>query len=777
MKAQSMRQFVTTLSPARTLHTVCAILCLAATAAAAEAPVALGSASTFGVLAGTTVTNVISVGTTITGDVGTSPGTAITGFPPGIIIGNLYAGGPVAAAAEADLVIAYDNAAGRNTAPVSVSGNLGGMTLFPGLYKSTSSLEVSSGDLTLDAQGDPTAVFIFQMASTLTTTNGRQVFLIGGAQAGNVFWQVGSSATLGTTSVFKGNILAAASITITQGASLEGRALAINGAVTLDANSVTIPIIVEPSPTPTESPTPSPTESPTPSPSLTASPTESPTPSPTESPTPSPSLTASPTESPTASPTESPTPSPSLTASPTESPTPSPSLTASPTVSLTPSPTASLTPTASPTLTATASPTPSLSPTASPSLTASPTVAPSATVTLTPTLSPSPTPSVTPTPPPCLLDFDFPEGEERWTFTNSRPPYHEVIGAYNPASPGTLDMTTTTNKTSFAYWESPLISPQCAIPCPPTGESAVPGQLYRATWTLFSDQTDPTLMPVIRLRTSAEDFARSDLVVATAYGDSSYSPTVTPRSYTQYFLQPEGEDYFRLDYDLLSFTPSAGYHVMTSLDRVTIEAPGAIDLPEGSLVRRYDFVAEGPREWTSPAPGEVREIPLPAIFNADNGLKIQGVASPSLVAGPGGVPIEVLFGYWGAETDLAIQGGTVYRLRWSVTSNAALENRAALPTFRFRVNESSLKFAALVNIDSVNQLARVPLDGVVEDYDMWFLAPPEIDGRTMILSFDYLYVNKAPTGSLDVDDPTRSITLNALEITALPLSLGRTGFE
>lgn len=338
-------------------------------------------------------------------------------------------------------------------------------------------------------------------------------------------------------------------------------------------------------------------------------------------------------------------------------------------------------------------------------------------------------------------------------------------------------MTTTTNKTSFAYWESPLISPQCAIPCPPTGESAVPGQLYRATWTLFSDQTDPTLMPVIRLRTSAEDFARSDLVVATAYGDSSYSPTVTPRSYTQYFLQPEGEDYFRLDYDLLSFTPSAGYHVMTSLDRVTIEAPGAIDLPEGSLVRRYDFVAEGPREWTSPAPGEVREIPLPAIFNADNGLKIQGVASPSLVAGPGGVPIEVLFGYWGAETDLAIQGGTVYRLRWSVTSNAALENRAALPTFRFRVNESSLKFAALVNIDSVNQLARVPLDGVVEDYDMWFLAPPEIDGRTMILSFDYLYVNKAPTGSLDVDDPTRSITLNALEITALPLSLGRTGFE
>src|SRR5205807_2016485 len=110
------------------------------------------------------------------------------------------------------------------------------------LYKSTSSLEISSGDLTLDAQGDANAVFIFQMASTLTTTSARQVILSGGAKAANVFWQVGSSATLGTGSVFKGNILALASITVTTGATVEGRLLARTAAVTLDSNVVGLAI-------------------------------------------------------------------------------------------------------------------------------------------------------------------------------------------------------------------------------------------------------------------------------------------------------------------------------------------------------------------------------------------------------------------------------------------------------------------------------------------------------------------------------------------------------
>ena len=207
-------------------------------AMASEAPVNLRSAANFAVLAGTTVTNVPGDGTAIIGDLGVSPGTAVTGFPPGIVVGTIHAGDAVAAQAQLDLTTAYNDAAGRSTAPITVSGNIGGMTLTPGLYKSTSSLAISSGDLTLDAQGDLNAVFIFQIASTLTTTSGRKVILSGGAKASNIFWQVGSSATFGTTSVFKGTILANISITFTTGASLDGRALARTGAVSLGANNI-----------------------------------------------------------------------------------------------------------------------------------------------------------------------------------------------------------------------------------------------------------------------------------------------------------------------------------------------------------------------------------------------------------------------------------------------------------------------------------------------------------------------------------------------------------
>jgi uncharacterized protein (TIGR03437 family) len=214
------------------------------TAAAQQAPVNLGSNSTFAALAGTTVT--VTGGGTITGNVGIFPGTAyVAGTPPVTVNGTVYAGGPVAAQAQTDLTTAFNDAAGRSVGGIALAGNIGGQTLAPGLYKSTSSLAISSGDLTLDAQGNANAVWIFQIASTLTTTSGRRVILAGGANAANIFWQVGSSATIGTTSVFQGNILAAASISMLTGSTLTGRALAIEGAVTIDTgggSSATIPV-------------------------------------------------------------------------------------------------------------------------------------------------------------------------------------------------------------------------------------------------------------------------------------------------------------------------------------------------------------------------------------------------------------------------------------------------------------------------------------------------------------------------------------------------------
>jgi len=189
----------------------------------------------FSVLAGSTVTNTGS--TVISGDVGVNPGSAVTGFPPGLASGAIHKADGAAAQAQAALTAGYIDAAGRSGG-TTVAGDLVGKTFTAGVYKSTSSLALS-GDVTLDAQGDPAAVFIFQISSTLTTGSGSHVVLANGAKACNVFWQVGSSATLGTNSVFKGNILALTSITITTGVNLQGRALARNGAVTLDSDVIT----------------------------------------------------------------------------------------------------------------------------------------------------------------------------------------------------------------------------------------------------------------------------------------------------------------------------------------------------------------------------------------------------------------------------------------------------------------------------------------------------------------------------------------------------------
>ncbi len=198
--------------------------------------VPLGTAEAFAVLGASAVTN--TGPSVINGDLGVSPGTAVTGFPPGIVNGTIYIAEAVALQAQSDLTTAYNDAAGRACDVDLTDQDLGGLTLTSGVYCFSSSAQLT-GTVTLDAQGDSNAVFIFQIGSTLTTASNSSVSLINGALSCNVFWQIGSSATLGTTTAFIGNIMALASITLTTSATLDGRALAQTGAVTLDANTVT----------------------------------------------------------------------------------------------------------------------------------------------------------------------------------------------------------------------------------------------------------------------------------------------------------------------------------------------------------------------------------------------------------------------------------------------------------------------------------------------------------------------------------------------------------
>lgn len=210
------------------------LLCGAGSASAQTAP-SLGTAQSFAVLGATTVTN--TGATVINGDLGLSPGTSVTGFPPGVVNGTQHVANATALQAQNDVTTAYNALTAQPCTSNLTGQDLGGMTLTPGVYCFDSSAQLT-GTLTLNAQGNANAVFIFKIGSTLTTASNAVVTVINGGQSCNVFWQVGSSATLGTTTTFVGNILALTSITLNTTARVSGRTLARNGAVTLDTNRI-----------------------------------------------------------------------------------------------------------------------------------------------------------------------------------------------------------------------------------------------------------------------------------------------------------------------------------------------------------------------------------------------------------------------------------------------------------------------------------------------------------------------------------------------------------
>ena len=217
-----------------------------ATGAAGPPTINLGTAGNFAVMATSSISS--SGPVIINGDVGLAPGTS-QGIPPAQVNGTIHINDPVITKAQADLLAAYNDAVSRSTNAQVLPGNMGGLTFTPGLYVNSTSVLISgagpNNNVTLDAQGDPNAVFIFKMGSTLTTAPASQVILAGGAKAGNIFWQVGTSATIDTTSIFCGNVLAAVSITMNTGAVVNGRLFAGSGggaaSVTVDGTSVTVP--------------------------------------------------------------------------------------------------------------------------------------------------------------------------------------------------------------------------------------------------------------------------------------------------------------------------------------------------------------------------------------------------------------------------------------------------------------------------------------------------------------------------------------------------------
>lgn len=237
------------------------IMTIPVMSASVQAPVNLGTASSFAVIAASTITNTgtTQIGGTAGGNIGLHPGTIFTGQTSATISGSVNLADAVALTAKNDLQVAYNDAIGR-TPTDRIGTELGGTIIKPGVYDSADGTFQLTGTLTLDGEGNPNAVFIFKTASTLITASGSNIVMINGATSCNTYWVVGSSATLGTNSSFVGQLMAQASITANTGATVQGKLLALTGAVTLDTNTITNDICVFTPVVTTEGTTVSPTE-------------------------------------------------------------------------------------------------------------------------------------------------------------------------------------------------------------------------------------------------------------------------------------------------------------------------------------------------------------------------------------------------------------------------------------------------------------------------------------------------------------------------------------
>lgn len=208
-----------------------------------QAPIDLGVASTYAIVASSTVTSAMTPGTVVTGDIGIMPGigTGALGFPPGKLVGASHVGDSAGSLAKDAMIAAYNDAVGR-TGAKDLPKDISDLTFTPGLYRSTTPVTIEKGSVTLDAKGADSAVFVFRTESDFTTGNDTKIVLTGGAKASNVFWTVGAAATLGSSSKFSGTLLGTTTITLKTGATVDGRLLTQGASVALDVSVVTVPV-------------------------------------------------------------------------------------------------------------------------------------------------------------------------------------------------------------------------------------------------------------------------------------------------------------------------------------------------------------------------------------------------------------------------------------------------------------------------------------------------------------------------------------------------------
>ncbi len=312
-----------------------------------------------------------------------------------------------------------------------------------------------------------------------------------------------------------------------------------------------------------------------------------------------------------------------------------------------------------------------------------------------------------------------------------------------------IDINFSSNQMTFGLWESPVLKLT----------TADDEELLMANWELSTPIEQPSMVPTLRLRTSSDDFSHSHLTVITSAGAGLFSPRYDSTSYRQLIPSDPVRDEYRFAFELLNFDESNAPSGNVSLESLEVDKKVLRGFSNPMTIFSQDLRnnQDAINQW------EIQTdtngfLPQPDIFLNDQGLLIQGREDNSLK----GIDKDtVQFGSWSTVTDIPFEADKVYKASFRITSSALEAQKEKVPTFRMRINDSSLNFAQLLNIDSVNQTADVPTLESPSTYEVWFHSPEALWGNMMLLSFDYLYVNTQGASS---DDPRISLTLESVEI-------------
>lgn len=348
--------------------------------------------------------------------------------------------------------------------------------------------------------------------------------------------------------------------------------------------------------------------------------------------------------------------------------------------------------------------------------------------------------------------YDFLADSQGWNFY-SPAGFTPSSGVYNSTAKR-LDVITGDNSNSFAFWESPVFS-LLADPGPPPGRrSAVtkglPGRLFRTRMTVSTDSADRSVVPGFRMRTSSYDFQQTSVYVVSSIGDVSTLPVSYGYLYRQFFVLPEGQDYMRMDWDVINFDPNDLANGQLALTRVNIQAVDPIDYGAPSETTSFDFRtgSNGFTSRTAAPTFAATEFPhSPTLGLGIRQHPDKGTGEPA-----------VDFGFWGKEDALTIHGDSIYRFEWIIESDATPEQRAQVPTFRLRMNNGSLQYSAYINVDARNADSIIPVVGQPQAYDLWVRALETVPQDSAILSFDFI-----GTGA-DGEDPKIGVYLRELNV-------------